>query len=163
MSSGKGRDANLSTCLESGVDAAELVKWWLGDVAAWCLPGYGVPLALILLKDGKVNALFSPKTFFPLKDREQGWTSLQESVMWCKVNSNVIPPDSLHWDMTALTQKKPSVLKHVLLGIWTCHAIKLWRVPAGALLIHVCTWRQPLLNFAPEELHNTSLCVNRNS
>lgn len=26
MSSGKGRDANLSTCLGSGVDAAELVK-----------------------------------------------------------------------------------------------------------------------------------------
>lgn len=32
----------------SAVEVAELVKRWMGDVGAWCLPGYGVPLALIL-------------------------------------------------------------------------------------------------------------------
>lgn len=74
ISCGKSRNANLSTALESGVEVAELFKRWVGDIGAWCLPGYGVPLALILFKKKKkMNVLFSPKVFFfPLKDREEG-------------------------------------------------------------------------------------------
>lgn len=77
----KERDANLSTGLESGVEVAELVKRWMGDVGAWCLPGYGVPLALILLKEGENKCFVLSRDIFPLKDGEEGWTSLQQSVM----------------------------------------------------------------------------------
>lgn len=45
----------------------------MGDVGAWCLPGYGVPPALILSKDGKViNALFPAGNLLTGKDRGQG-------------------------------------------------------------------------------------------
>lgn len=46
------QNANLSG-LGSGVGVAELLKRWIGDVGVWCLPGYGVPLAPILVKEWK--------------------------------------------------------------------------------------------------------------
>ena len=101
---GKSWDANLSACLESGVEGAELVKRWIGDVGAWCLPGYGVPLALILLKEEKNKCFVLSWGIFPLKDWEERWTSLQESEVWCKVDSNVILLDSC-WVMTVLSNR----------------------------------------------------------
>lgn len=97
--------SDLSTTLESGAEVAELVKRWMGDVGAWCLPGYGVPLALILWKEEKNKCFVLSRDIFPLKDREEGWTSLQESVKRCKVNSNVILLDSWYWDLTVLTKR----------------------------------------------------------
>ncbi len=64
ISCGKSWDANLSAGLESGVEAAELLKRWTGDVGAWCLPGYGVPLPLILFKESKHKCVFLSKDIF---------------------------------------------------------------------------------------------------
>lgn len=52
-----GDEANLSD-LDSGVVDAELVKRWTGDVDIWCLPGYGVPLALILVEERYIFYIF---------------------------------------------------------------------------------------------------------
>ena len=50
-------------------------------------------IGIYSVKTGKINALFSSNTFF--QDREEGWTSIQGSVM-CDVNSNAILLGSLH-------------------------------------------------------------------
>lgn len=105
MSCGKRCGSDLSTSLESGAEVAELVKRWMGDVGAWCLPGYGVPLALILWKEEKNKCFVLSGDIFPLKDREEGWTSLQESVKRCEVNSNVILLDSWYSDLTVLSKR----------------------------------------------------------
>jgi len=56
------------------VQVAEVVKRCMGDVGALCLPGYGLPLARILLKEEEMNALFSHKTFFT--EREERFNNL---------------------------------------------------------------------------------------
>lgn len=54
------------------VEAAELEKRWMGDVGAWCLPGYGVPLAVILLKEGENKCLVLSKHIFSTDRQKRG-------------------------------------------------------------------------------------------